>query len=218
MTSCSSAHTRIAETSPPSWPTCEQLGISRPGEHDVSGDAGHLVLGALSTEHERVDLGLPRPEAGAGPRAHRASLHPVGAVLGAPVLFDLPRAVGRRVVVLQDVVRAGDDAAGASGAESGGDDFFVEVGPMRFFGGHVPTVLQGSRWRPVPEAACDPDCPTRLVPSPILRVSGKRLNSGSWSPGNGRCRHAPRETKEGRRWAPRRRRRARCMRDRDEPI
>ena len=92
----------------------------------------------------RVDLCLPCPKARAGPRAHGASLDPVGAVLGAPVGIHFPRSKGVLVVVHQDIVGTGDHAAGATGAESRGHDLFVEMDPMQLLGGHRPTVVQGS--------------------------------------------------------------------------
>ena len=58
---------------------------------------------------------------------------------GTAVLLDLPGLERHRMVVLEDVVGAGDYAAGATRTESRCDDLFEEMGPMRFFGWHLPT-------------------------------------------------------------------------------
>ncbi len=118
-------------------PVVADVGVRGPHEEDVTGYSGHLVLGPLTAEHEGVDLGLPRPEPGAGPRAHRAALDPVGAVGRTTVLFDLPGPVDAvTVVVVQDVVGADHDARRASGAEAGRHDFSVQMGPVQLLGGH----------------------------------------------------------------------------------
>ena len=99
-------------------PGFQKLRISGRARLMSAGDACDLVLGSFAPEHRRVDLGLPGPKARAGPGAHGASLHPVRAVLGTTVRLDLPWPECVVVVVHQDIVRTGDDAAGASGAQS----------------------------------------------------------------------------------------------------
>ena len=88
------------------------LGVGGPGQHDVDSDARDLVLGPLAAEEVLVDLGLPGAKARAGPRAQRASLHPVGAALGPPVGLDVERLVAAAGVVVAEHVVGTDHHAG----------------------------------------------------------------------------------------------------------
>src|SRR5438270_2454798 len=107
------------------------LGVGRLQEDDVLGHALDLFGGAGAAEEEVVDLGLPRPEAGAGPRAVRAALLAVPTVAGPELLLDVEGLVHPfAVVVAEHVVRAGDDAARATRAQPGGDDLVIEVLPV----------------------------------------------------------------------------------------
>ena len=58
------------------------------------------------------------------------------------------------VVVLEDVVGAGDDAGRASGAESGRHDLGEELFPLWLLGWHWPTIFCGPSVGPVPSAGC----------------------------------------------------------------
>ena len=105
--------------------------VAGPGQQDVLVDPGRLVGLAHPGEEVLVGLRLPRPEAGAGPRARRAALLAVDAVVEAQLLLEVEGLVrARRVLVADDVVGAGDDAAGATGAEPRGDDLVVELLPL----------------------------------------------------------------------------------------
>src|SRR5205823_3147069 len=64
------------------------LGIGGAGEDDVLADPLHLGRRPLAPEEEAVDLGFPRPEAGAGPRAVGAAFVAVGATAGAALLLE----------------------------------------------------------------------------------------------------------------------------------
>ena len=129
-----------AETNPPSWPTSWQLGVGGPGQHDVVGDARHLVVGALAAEEVGVDLGLPGPKARARPGAEGAALHPVGAVVGPAVGVDVERLVVAVVVVVAEhVVGADHDAGGAAGAQARGDHLVYRWAQWSFSGGTAPS-------------------------------------------------------------------------------
>src|SRR5205085_4960885 len=107
------------------------LRVGRLEEDDVLGDALDLFGLAGAAEEEVVDLGLPRPEAGARPRAVGAALLAVAAVAGAELLLDVEGLVDTlAVVVAEDVVGASDHAARATCAQPGGDDLVVEVLPV----------------------------------------------------------------------------------------
>ena len=107
-----------------------QLGVGGAGEAHVLEHAAQLADLAGPAEEELVDLGLPRPEAGAGPGARGAGLLAVAAVARAAEVLDLERLVDAvRVVVGEHVVRAGDHAAGAARAQPRRDDLVVEVLP-----------------------------------------------------------------------------------------
>ena len=93
--------------------------VAGPGEQDVLVDAGHLVGLALAGEEVLVGLGLPGAEPGAGPGAGGAALLAVDAVVGPSSSSRWNGLVAARlVVVADDVVGAGDHAAGAAGAEA----------------------------------------------------------------------------------------------------
>ena len=105
--------------------------VARAREEDVLVDAGRLVGLAHAGEEVLVGLRLPAAEARAGPGARRAALLAVDAVVEPELLLEVERLVrARRVLVADDVVRAGDHAAGAPGAEPGGDDLVVELLPL----------------------------------------------------------------------------------------
>ena len=89
-------------------------------------DADQLLGFARHPVERHVDLGLPVAEAWAGERAERAPLVTVGTTVGS-FLQQLDRQV---VLVSQDVEGAGDDARGAAGAQTGGDDLVVELSPL----------------------------------------------------------------------------------------
>ncbi len=102
--------------------------VGRAGEDDVLVDARHLLGLTGAPEQELVDLGLPRPEPRARPGAARAALLAVTAVVGRVALLQVEGLVDALVVaVAQHVVRARDHAAGATGAETAGDDLLVQV-------------------------------------------------------------------------------------------
>jgi len=106
----------------------ELLDVGGPGQHDVRGDPGNLVVGPLAAEQVVVDLGLPVTKARAGAGAQGASLDPVGAVVGPAVGRDVERLVAAAlVVVLEHVVGADHDAGGAAGAQARGDHLLVQV-------------------------------------------------------------------------------------------
>ena len=87
---------------------------------------GRGRTGASST------LGLPGPEPRAGPGARWCSPSRRGCSRRAELLLELERLVhALLVLVAEHVVRARDDAAGAAGAQPGGDDLVVEVLPLR---------------------------------------------------------------------------------------
>ena len=134
------------------------VGVGRPGQHRPAGDARDLLVRAGPAEEVGLDVGLPGPEAGAGPGAQGAALQAVGAVVGAAVgvhVEGLVDALG--VVVAEDVVGAGDHARGAPGAESGGDDLGEQLGPLRLLGWHRPTIFGRTASGPIPCAgARDP--------------------------------------------------------------
>ena len=79
-----------------------------------------ISLGSrIAAEEVLVGLGLPGAEAGAGPGAGGAALLAVDAVVGPELVLEVERLVAAGlVVVADDVVRAGDHAAGAAGAEA----------------------------------------------------------------------------------------------------
>src|SRR6202012_4833356 len=77
-----------------------KLTIGGACEADVLEDARHLFGRALPTEQKLVDLGFPRPKAGAGAGARRARLVAVTAVTrSAELVFGLERLVDALVVV-----------------------------------------------------------------------------------------------------------------------
>ena len=80
----------------------------------------YISLGSrIATEEVLVGLGLPGAEAGAGPGARGAALLAVDAVVGPELVFEVEGAGSPSlVVVADDVVRAGDDAPGAAGAQA----------------------------------------------------------------------------------------------------
>ena len=105
--------------------------VAGPGQDDVLVDPRHLVVVAAPPEEVLVGLGFPGPEAGAGPGAGGAALHAVDAVVEAEFLLQVERVVLAGLVAVADhVVRAGDDAAGAAGAQPAGDDLLVELLPL----------------------------------------------------------------------------------------
>ena len=105
--------------------------VAGAGEEDVLVDARRLVGPADAGEEVLVRLGFPGPEPRARSGAGRAALLAVDAVVEAELLLEVERLVGaRRVLVADDVVRAGDHAAGAPRAEPGGDDLVVELLPL----------------------------------------------------------------------------------------
>ena len=108
------------------------LVVGRPGEQQLPPDAAHLVGLAHPAEQVHVGRRLPRPEAGAGTGARGAALLAVDAVVEAELLLEVERLVlALFVLVPDDVVRAGDDAPGAAGAQPGGDDLGVQLLPLR---------------------------------------------------------------------------------------
>ena len=111
--------------------------VARPGEEDVLEDAGRLRRLACPAEEELVDLGLPGAEPRARAGARRAAALAVAAVVGRVAVLELERPVDPvGVAVTEHVVRARDDAAGASRAEPRRDDLFVEVPPVQLLGRH----------------------------------------------------------------------------------
>ena len=106
--------------------------VAGAGEHDVLVDARDLVGLAGAGEEVLVGLGLPRPEAGAGPGAARAALLAVDAVVGAQLVLEVEGLVGAGLVGVADhVVGARDDAACAAGAQARLDDLGVQLLPLR---------------------------------------------------------------------------------------
>src|SRR5205823_15035725 len=88
-------------------------------------------------EEELVDLRLPGPEPGAGPGARRAAPVAVAAAARAELVLEVERPVDvLGVLVAEDVVRAGDDAAGAAGAQAAGHDLVEQVLPVQLLGRH----------------------------------------------------------------------------------
>ncbi len=86
---------------------------------------------ADAAEQVHVGLGLPGAEAGARPGAGRAALLAVDAVVGAELVLEVEGLVALLdVVVADDVVRAGDDAAGAARAQAALDDLGVQLLPL----------------------------------------------------------------------------------------
>jgi hypothetical protein len=74
-------------------------------------------------------------EARAGAGAGGAALFAVEAVVGTQLFFDMEGLVlAFFVFVTNDVVRAGDDTTSASGAQTCGNDLFVEFFPSRVCG------------------------------------------------------------------------------------
>ena len=152
---------------------------------------------ADAAEQVLVGLGLPGPEAGAGPGAAGAALLAVAAVVGAELVLEVERLVAALcVVVAEDVVRAGDHAAGAAGAQPGGDDLVVELLPLgrpapggQHVGGRHrerhPRRPRGPRLRSRPCAASyglAPACDDPEVPPPRpLRASVRRGRRSSSS-------------------------------------
>ena len=137
--------------------------VARPGEVQLAPDAGHLVGLADPAEQVHVGRRLPRPEARAGPGAGGAALLAVDAVVEAELLLEVERHVLALLVLVADhVVGAGDDAAGAAGAQAGRDDLGVQLLPLRrpapglsgwdewgisFDSGHARTVRDRARAR-----------------------------------------------------------------------
>src|SRR5207248_379617 len=107
------------------------LWVGRLQQDDVLGDAVDLFGLSGPSEEEAVDLGLPRPEARTCPGAVRAPLLAMAAVARPELLLDVEGLVDAfAVVVAEDVVGAGHDAAGTPSAQPGRDDLVVEVLPV----------------------------------------------------------------------------------------
>jgi len=105
--------------------------VGRPGQDDVLEHPRRLVGGAVAAEHEVVGLVFPRAEARAGTGATRAALLAMAAVFQPQFLFEVEwRKPALHMLVADDVVRAGDHAAGAAGAQPGGDDLVVQLLPL----------------------------------------------------------------------------------------
>src|SRR5581483_8770140 len=116
----------------------EDLLVGRPGEDDVLGDALHLDGRTGPAEEELVDLGLPGPEPGAGPRARGAAPVAVPAPARAELLLEVERLVDvLGVLVAEDVMRAGHDAAGTARAQPAGHDLLVQVLPVQLLRRHA---------------------------------------------------------------------------------
>ena len=86
----------MAETSPPSWPGSRTSGsVAR--TRTMSPVMPATSSSVRSRPNRKVSISVSHvPEPGAGPRAHRAALHPVGAVGRTAVLVDVPGPVDRR--------------------------------------------------------------------------------------------------------------------------
>ena len=79
-----------------------------------------------------VCLWFPCSEPWAGAGATGATLLSVTAIGGAEFVFDVEGLVATSfVVVPDDIVRARDDAAGATGAQAGGNDLAKEFLPLK---------------------------------------------------------------------------------------
>ena len=100
-------------------------------EQDVFVDAGHLFGLTDSPEQVLIGLGFPVPETWACPGAASATLLAVDAILGAEFVFEVEWfVVAWFVFVANDVVRAGNNAAGAASAQPAVDDLVVEFFPL----------------------------------------------------------------------------------------
>ena len=137
-----------------------------PGEQQLPPDPGHLV--GLAHPAEEVEVGgrLPGPEAWAGSRARRAALHAVDAVARPELVLEVERDVLALVVlVADDVVWAGDDAAGAAGAQAGRDDLLVQLLPLR-----RPARRSGLRQRHARNLASGRGSPPRQCPATMTAM------------------------------------------------
>src|SRR5262249_48691163 len=121
--------------------------IACPRQHDVLVDARHLIGLTNPAEQVLVDLRLPHLEAWARPRAARAALLAMTAIVGAETLLELERLVSPLVrSIAEHVVRARDHTPGAARAEAARDPLLVEVLPLELLGGH-PRSLSPLRLR-----------------------------------------------------------------------
>ena len=139
MMSCSSAYRRIAETSPPSWPTSANTGSDARGEDDVLVHAGGLARSRARPKRNSSTSGSQARNRGHA-RVHDVQpLLAVAAVVGRVAVLELERAVDALgVAVAEHVVRARDDAPGAPGTEPRRDHLSDRGGsPVQLSQGHA---------------------------------------------------------------------------------
>ena len=107
-------------------PRGQHTGVGRAAQDDVLVDPDQLILEPGPAEQRLVHLRFPVPEARTGPCADVAALVAVNAYAG-PLRLQLERFV---VLVAKDVEGTDHDARGTAGAETAGDDLFIEVTPL----------------------------------------------------------------------------------------
>ena len=106
--------------------------IGRAGEKNVAVDASNFIVGTLAIEKVFVCLWFPCSETWARAGAAGAALLSVTAIGGAEFVFNVEWLVATSLVVVpDDIVRAGDDAAGTAGAQAGGNDLAKEFLPLK---------------------------------------------------------------------------------------
>ena len=105
--------------------------VGGPGEHDVLEDARHLLGVAAAAEQVNSSISGSHARNRGQARVHDVQpFSPWLQLSGPQLVLELERLVDALgVVVAEHVVRARDHAAGAPGAQPGGDDLGVEVLP-----------------------------------------------------------------------------------------
>ena len=141
----------MADTRPPSWPMSWTMSSAGPGEDDLVVDPRHLLDLAHAPEQVVVGSGSQSRKRGQARVQEVQPFCAVRAVGRSELVLEVERLVAALVVVVaDDVVRAGDHAAGAAGAEPRGDDLVVELLPL---GGPAAARRGTTAWSPAARSA-----------------------------------------------------------------
>jgi hypothetical protein len=106
-------------------------GIRGSGQQNVLKDPGNLIVVSGPSKEMLVSLTFPEAKPGTGPCATGAAFYAMAAVVWTKFVLKMERLVAALfVVVANDIVRAGNDAAGTPSTNASIDDLGLQFLPL----------------------------------------------------------------------------------------